>query len=301
MKLYRFFKSSICNITEDVKQKEYYILSDEERISLQHCLISIYQDVIRVCEKYNLVCMLSGGSALGAVRHKGFIPWDDDMDLMMPRKDYNKLIEIFNEEMQEDYELSSPNSSRPNYFVQIIKKGTTVRYSNDSHDSGIEIDIFPIDVVPRSILLRYFLHYICIICRGIRYSIRTYKNKEISLKNVLSRNKSSYFLYLCLNSIGFLFHWIPERYWCIWCDKAASIGGTSKFSTIAMGRNLYMKETLHTDVFFPSSQGVFEGMKVNLPNNVDKYLSNLYGNYMEIPPENKREYHAITKFSINNK
>lgn len=299
MKFYSFFKSSVFNVSEDIKQKEYYMLSGEERKKLQSCLLSIYQDIIRVCDKHQLVCMLSGGTLLGAIRHKGFIPWDDDMDLMMPREDYNRFIELFNDELSEGYELSSPRSKRCNYFVQVIKKNTTVRYLNDIQDSGVEVDIFPIDRVPKSKIARYYSHYMCIMCRGIRYAVRAYKFKDSSLKNVLTQKKSSYLLYICLQTVGFIFHFIPERYWCIWCDKAISIGGKSQYSTIAVGSRLYMKEMLPTTAFIPTTKGEFEGLSVYLPHDPDKYLSNLYGNYMEIPPEDKREYHAITKFHID--
>lgn len=73
----------------------FYELSEEERIELRLCLLSIYNDISQICVKYGLTLMLGGGSALGAVRHKGFIPWDDDMDLMMPRKDFEVLKSVF--------------------------------------------------------------------------------------------------------------------------------------------------------------------------------------------------------------
>ena len=71
-------------------------LTDKERERLRKCLFSIYKDIALVCSKYGLCFMLGGGSVLGAVRHKGFIPWDDDIDLMMPREDYMKFISVFN-------------------------------------------------------------------------------------------------------------------------------------------------------------------------------------------------------------
>mgnify|MGYP000934529859 FL=1 len=70
----------------------------------------MYSDILRVCEKYNIRVMLGGGSALGAVRHGGFIPWDDDLDLIMPREDYNKFISVFDKELSDLYEITSPNS-----------------------------------------------------------------------------------------------------------------------------------------------------------------------------------------------
>ena len=67
-------------------------VSEEERIQLHKAILDMYIDIRTLCETHNLSVMLAGGSCLGAVRHKGFIPWDDDLDLMMPRADYNKLI-----------------------------------------------------------------------------------------------------------------------------------------------------------------------------------------------------------------
>ena len=94
-------------LNDDVKRSDgFYELSDDERYKLKQCLMEIYQDITFICKKYNLTFMLGGGSALGAVRHKGFIPWDDDLDLMMSREDYNKLIKVFPKEVGDKYIIS---------------------------------------------------------------------------------------------------------------------------------------------------------------------------------------------------
>lgn len=293
MKLLNYLNNS----TRD--KEEYYILSPEEAKQLKSCLLSIYTDIDNVCKKYGLVCMLAGGSALGAVRHNGFIPWDDDMDLIMPRNDYNKLIEVFDKELSHSYDIASPTHGEPNYFLQIIKKNTSVRYLNSVSDSGVLIDIFPIDKTPKSSLMRYVLHYLSIICRGILFSVKTYKAKDLSMKKVMSRKIGSRFLYYILMSIGFIFSIIPVRRWCILCDKIISVGGKSNYSTVAVGRNLYIGELLNTHVFLPPSEGIFEGLKVSLPHDVKAYLKKLYGSdYMQLPPEDKRETHAYISFYI---
>ena len=99
-------------------------LTDKERERLRKCLFSIYKDIALVCSKYGLCFMLGGGSVLGAVRHKGFIPWDDDIDLMMPREDYMKFISVFNKELGNKYDLFYPFSNEGNfqYFVQVSRK-----------------------------------------------------------------------------------------------------------------------------------------------------------------------------------
>ncbi|WP_303815737.1 LicD family protein [Acidaminococcus timonensis] len=85
-------------------------LSSEELDQIHHCLLSILKDFIFVCDKYNLHYTLGGGSVLGSVRHQGFIPWDDDLDINMPRADYEKFKKIFSKELVNEYELRVPNS-----------------------------------------------------------------------------------------------------------------------------------------------------------------------------------------------
>lgn len=108
-------------------------LTDKERERLRKCLFSIYKDIALVCSKYGLCFMLGGGSVLGAVRHKGFIPWDDDIDLMMPREDYMKFISVFNKELGNKYDLFYPfsNEGKFQYFVQVSRKDTILTKVNE--------------------------------------------------------------------------------------------------------------------------------------------------------------------------
>lgn len=82
----------------------------EELKALQACFLEIIKDIDRVCQEHGLCYMAAGGTALGSVRHKGFIPWDDDVDILMPREDLNRFVELFEECMGDKYELTTPNS-----------------------------------------------------------------------------------------------------------------------------------------------------------------------------------------------
>ena len=84
------------------------ILDDDEVRSYQHQLLNVLKDIVHVFEKNKLDYSLSGGSILGAIRHKGFIPWDDDIDINIPRKSYTTLLEIFDTELGESYYLRTP-------------------------------------------------------------------------------------------------------------------------------------------------------------------------------------------------
>ena len=85
-------------------------LSEEEIQQLRKILTDMLMDIDTVCKKHNLRYMLGYGSCLGAIRHVGFIPWDDDLDLLMPREDLKKFLEVFEQEMGQNYEYTAPNT-----------------------------------------------------------------------------------------------------------------------------------------------------------------------------------------------
>jgi lipopolysaccharide cholinephosphotransferase len=136
-----------------------YELTDAERKELQRCMLSIYKDVAAVCEKHHLCLMLFAGSALGAVRHQGFIPWDDDLDALMPRSDYTKLMEHFDNELGEKYIFATQgvNSDTMGPWMKIYKKNTLVLTGFEDPNckiSNIGIDIMPIDNAPNNFFIR---------------------------------------------------------------------------------------------------------------------------------------------------
>lgn len=281
----------------------FYELSPEEGRKLKSCLHSMFVDVKQICDKHNLILMLSGGSALGAVRHKGFIPWDDDIDLMMPRSDYDKFIDIFEKELGEKYYLSSPRSKNRSlsFFAQVIKKDTIMRNIGDSEgvNSGVCIDVFPIEYASDNCICRCFESFRSILLRGIACCARIYKsnNKDLFVE-VTKKSIADLILYKIYYLIGFLFSFKSKYFWFYLFDKYTSSKKKTSYMTIPAGRAFYWGELLPTSVFLPPSNGTFEGGDVYLPNDVNSYLFNLYGNYMEIPPEEKRERHFYLDFDL---
>jgi lipopolysaccharide cholinephosphotransferase len=278
------------------------ILSDEEKNSLQKCLLTIYQDVSGVCSKYNLCIMLSGGSALGAVRHQGFIPWDDDLDAMMPRKDYDKLIEIFESELGDKYLLSVPrvNNVSELLFMKIKKKNTVITYLDGFTDS-VGIDVFPIENTPDNKLIRSIKGYTADILKLIITSNVYYKSKNIEFKKCFMVNFKTKSHYYFRYFIGLMFSSFIEKYLYDVYDKYVSNSKGTKYCTIPTGRKFYAGEIHQQDVFFPPNEALFEGMKVNIPRDIDSYLRRLYGDYMQIPPLEKQERRFFSAIDLDTK
>jgi lipopolysaccharide cholinephosphotransferase len=280
---------------------DFYELSDEEKRRLKKCMLEIYQDVVNVCNKYNLCIMLSGGSALGAVRHKGFIPWDDDIDAMIPREDYNKLLAVIENELGGEYIVVSPYSiEKKHEFLVVIKKNTTMKTFNESI-SGVKLDIFPLEKTPDTFIARWFAAKIIWVLLYIIKAVEKYKSRKqnYTLHKIMSRTFKSALIYRIILVTGLIFSAIPLALWYKWYDVFVSSARGTKYIAIPTGRKSYFGELLPADIFFPVSKGIFEGFEVNLPNKPDAYLSNLYGDYMTIPPEEKRERHFYTEFKLD--
>lgn len=273
-------------------------LNENESQKLKECLLSMLNDFIIVCDKYDLCYMLCGGSALGAIRHNGFIPWDDDLDVMMPRKDYNKLIEIYEKELSDKYYINVPNSKYnvTNNFMKLIKKGT---YLEDIYnigttcDKGIFLDIFPIENVPSNPIIRIIKGFISNVLAFIGASRYMYTNRNNTAKKYFEQSRQAKLNYKFRLFIGWLFGFFDYRTWHNIFDKFVQSDKNTGVYTIPTGRRHYFGEILDEKVLFPVIKGNFEKLVVSLPHNVDSYLKNLYGDYMKIPPVEKRERHLF--------
>lgn len=278
-------------------------LSLDEMIELKTCLVEMYLDIAHVCERNGLCLMLGGGSTLGSVRHKGFIPWDDDLDLLMPRKDYNKFAELFEKELSDKYILVAPNRSAPakTRFPKIIKKGTTFRELTDLYSEfycGVFLDIFILENVPKNIIHRTLKG---VLCSGLMYmgaQAYWYEHQGEAIRRHMLRTVEGTKAYKKKRIIGRLCAVIPSYRWYNMIDSAVQHKHETGLMGIPTGRKHYFGEILPTFVYLPVSEGIFENHTVKLPHNCDAYLRNLYGNYMEIPPVEKRERHLIVDFSL---
>ncbi len=290
------YKDLLNSLSEDSGLRQ---LTDYEVKKLRDVYIQTFRDLSECCQKNNLTVMMIGGTALGAVRHQGFIPWDDDLDVAMPRKDFEKFKIIFEKELGDRYILSAPNykNNANNRFPMMLVKNTKfVEVEREPEDEGskIKIDIFVIDNIPNNIIHRCMKGFWCTCLMFMASREETYEKQNKFLKKYMYKTLEGKKAYNSRIKLGKVFSFFNFQQWADIVDLSFQYKKDSAFMGIPSGRGHYFKEIRPSKTFLPVSEGRFEGLKVNLPGHPHDYLSNLYGvDYMNLPPEDKRERHLI--------
>ena len=259
---------------------------DDGLRALQLCELEILDEFVRICEKYALRYYLVGGTLLGAVRHKGFIPWDDDIDLFMLREDYDRFIEKTIEnggKISDRYIVKYPFLKDYVYpFLKVIDD-KTIAYESDAIGLGLGlyVDVFPIDYYdgdPAKIVNHYWMAK----SRLLRFIL-------------IDQNLGKRFLKKCYR---FVSKYIWKKYVYYWKNKLLEkyefqkkqYGGPVIWVS-AGERDLYP-----IDFFEGYTTVTFEGEQFQCFKRYDDMLKHRYGDYMKLPPVEERESHNITAF-----
>ena len=272
-------------------------MNDEMLNKLRRVELEILNEIVRICEKHELNYILTAGTLIGAIRHKGFIPWDDDIDIALPRKDFNKLINICKTELDEKFYLDCPDTNNK-YWLPLFK----IRKKNTIYEEmfqekyqgckGIWVDILPLDNAEKNNSI--FLKIQAGIVNEIRYAI------ALKCKYKKSRKLDSFKRWLSLVYI-YILSMLPIKTLTKLQQKIMSLNknDNSKYVVNLASKYGYKKQTFLREKIFPISKIKFEEKIYNAPNDVDYYLSTIYGsNYMQIPPIEKQETHPPRKIKF---
>ena len=259
-------------------------LKNISREESKKIMMDILKDISNFCDENSIRYYLAAGTLIGAIRHKGFIPWDDDIDIEIPRADYNRFIKLYREKGK--YTICIPFEKNSIYLYAKVYDNKTVKYESGidyTHFEplGVDIDIFPIDGQPdekhynsfvRDVKIRRFLHLM-------------FYNSISSLKNKISF-KSRILRVIC--------HIISKNVFCYLYLKSAtkySFENSTIAGFITPYKGYDLKHRHRKEVYQDRVKVQFEDGLFWAPIGYDEYLRDVYGNYMQLPPIEQQQTH----------
>jgi len=263
---------------------------------IKKILASLLKEIKKTCEEHNIKYFLSSGTMLGAVLYQGFIPWDDDIDVFMPRQDYEMLKKIWNKKADtEKYSCVFPSKGvhTRNLFMTVNDNNTTFIKPHQKDldiNLGIAIDILPLDGCPTSRIKRKIQKFWALIYS--LYCAEMPPQNHGKFKNIAGRimlglvraEKARYMIYSFAEKK-------MTKYKIKDCDYITELCSGPKYMQLEYPKELFAKAIYKE----------FEGYNMPIPIGYDKYLKMAFGNYMELPPKDKQcPAHDVIMYDINN-
>lgn len=259
--------------------------------------IDLLNELIKICDEYHLTYYLFAGTMLGAVRHQGMIPWDNDIDIILPRKDYDKLLEIGPHVFKEPYYFQTPKTEDGKYFyffAKLCNNQTTARSDIEykaGQNCGIFVDIFPLDKLPDGKCSRkLYLKQLNTISKMARFSGASilFQPKKGKISILKMKINKLFFRLIGSPKPGEIF------------DKYNRVAGkyknkdTKECGFIIWGYKSIWK--WKCEDWEPRTQVQFGPIMATIPEKYDTILSTQFGNYMQFPPEDQRQCHEYYDF-----
>lgn len=260
---------------------------------LQLCELQLVKAVLSICERHQLTVFMMGGTFLGAVRHKGFIPWDDDVDLGMSREDYETFLRVAPQELPQGYILRhfAKDPDMPYYPAQVVDPSFEILDTSAqiAKTRSAWIDLFPLDGMPKGkmgcFFHKYRLFYLRMMLKFIQFSqvvavnlahrplherILIAVGKHLHLESRLDTNKRMHLIDRCL-----------KKYPYETASQVVNFMGAYKF------REMFPKK-----IYDSLSEYPFEDLQLLAPSDYDTVLRQMYGDYMTPPPQNEQNKHG---------
>lgn len=258
---------------------------------MQSKLLEMFEWLVSFLNKNGLTYYAIGGTLLGAIRHNGFIPWDDDVDIAMPREDYEKLVELLKEPV-DHYVVESPKGDAKDFIYSFAKfydlNTTMTEYAKINVTRGVSIDIFPLDGIGNDYAEAK---------KNYKKNSRLFKLLMVKVAvwrkgRKLYKNLAALLGYLIPVNVKKLTRKIDQVNRKIKYSESAFVGIVS--STYGA------KEIFEKEVYGEPVLHKFEYIEINCPQHYEKVLEQIYGNWQQLPPEDKRVVHAYNNIDFNN-
>lgn len=249
-----------------------------------------------ICNEHDIDYYLMSGTLLGAVKYKGYIPWDDDVDIALKRKDYLKLIKVLENDSNSKYKILSIYNTRDYYypFAKLVCKETKLyEKAKEIKDLGVYIDIFPLDYYNED--YEEYINKIKIIKRIVinRYKAQNKKEKSKNLIEIEEKNKYQRLKSIIINILDFISKPIGLNFWAKLYDKLISKNETGPYIT----RGGKYKEKFPAELFNEFKEYEFEGNYFKSIKNADIFLRTIYGDYIkDLPKEKQRSHHEMKAY-----
>lgn len=258
---------------------------------LKQIELDILKSFHQYCTKHNLRYFLTGGTLLGAVRHKGFIPWDDDIDVFMPRFDYEKFISSFPADpLNKTLQVATTTSLKGYYlpFAKLMRRDTVLKEQVSSKlQLGVYMDIFPLDNMSDDYETACKL-----------FHTTSYLRKMLALKNITFSSSRTYWKNLVLLIGKMSICCLPRTYILKKLTKKARIYENeqlSRFVCATVMGTYGIKEILEGECYSQTVLLPFENGVFYAPKGYHIILEHFYGNYMQLPPKEKQKTHHSFK------
>ena len=265
-------------------------LTDIQLRRLQMIELELLQEVDRICSKCNIHYNIIAGTLLGAVRHGGFIPWDDDADVALLRPEYEKFCEACEKELDTDRFYFQDHRNTPGYrwgYGKLRRKDTLFLREYQEHmpyGQGVFIDVFPLDYVPDNYFGRCGYNFLCFLYRKFFWS----EVGKVADKSLFMRR-----LYGIMSKV-------PERRLKAGFNRFIKRSGRKRTSWVRiLTFPTPNKEYGYLKVWYENSAPIdFEGVTFTGIRDYDAYLSFKFGKYMELPPDGERKVHPVSAIKL---